>query len=199
VSPRVKQRGKTQRERERREMEPDVAAASHTERSRRRWSFGAASVVGRAVRERELLCHGRGTSPGRRNRALHRRQGASRVGKHSPKHQQPHAELCAVVWATAGRSRPGSGRAWWLRRSPYRRRPLRHQVRAPGLASKELRRAVILWGAASNCWYAHVPIVHCPSTLCIGLFAPQILTLCASGGKMALRCSIGRHSGEEPL
>lgn len=128
-------------------MEPDVAAASHTERSRRRWSFSAAGVAGRAVREREreLLRHGRGTSPGRRNRALHRRQGASRVGKHSPKHQQPHAELCAVVWATAGRSRPGSGRAWRLRRSPYRRRPLRHQVRAPGLASKELRRAVIHW------------------------------------------------------
>jgi hypothetical protein len=111
-----------------------------------RWSFGAAGVAGRAVRERELLCHGRGTSPDRRNRALRRRQGASRAGKHSLKHQQPRAELCAVVWATAGKSRPGSGRAWRLRCSPYRRwRPLRHQVRVPGLASKELSRAVIHW------------------------------------------------------
>ena len=55
--------------------------------------------------------------------------------------ERERTELCAVVWATAGRSRPGSGRAWRLRRSPYPRRcPLRHQVRAPGLASKVLRR-----------------------------------------------------------
>jgi hypothetical protein len=36
--------------------------------------------------------------------------------------ERERTELCAVVWATAGRSRPGSGRAWQLRRSPYPRR-----------------------------------------------------------------------------
>jgi hypothetical protein len=57
------------------------------------------------------------------------------------KEREKRTELCTVVWATAGRSLPGSGRAWRLRRSPYRRRrPLRHQVRASGLASKERRR-----------------------------------------------------------
>jgi hypothetical protein len=50
-----------------------------------------------------------------------------------------------------GGERPGSRRAWRLRRSPYRgRRPLRHQVRALGLAAKELRRAVVLWELPPN-------------------------------------------------
>jgi hypothetical protein len=57
------------------------------------------------------------------------------------KEREKRTELCTVVWATAGRSLPGSGCAWRLWRSPYRRRrPLRHQVGASGLASKEHRR-----------------------------------------------------------
>ena len=63
------------------------------------------------------------------------------LGENEEREREKRTELCTVVWATAGRSLPGSGRAWRLRRSPYRRRrPLRHQVRASGLASKERRR-----------------------------------------------------------